>query len=206
MSLSARILLFLLIVVLIGGSSLWLIGGKKIEHSTSLVIDAQPQQVFPYLIESDRLIQWVSGLESVEDLEMAETGDPAIITERIMDDGSGKQVQFDDEVIRHEPDELLSVQSSNSSKIITAIYQLESTEEEKTQLNYRIKISHTSLGRFLAPFQKPNIQQRMEDDLRRLKDLVVNSPSAQTNTAEEMGPPSASSNEENEDRQLESVN
>ena len=152
MSLFARILLFVVIVAAIACSSIWLIGGKKNDFSTSLVINAQPQQIFPYLTESDRLKQWISGLVRVEDLAMAEKNQPAVITERIVDDGQGNSIVFKDKVIRQVQDELFSVQSTSSEKVITAIYQLEPTDDQKTQLTCRFKEVNTSLGRFLAPF------------------------------------------------------
>jgi uncharacterized protein YndB with AHSA1/START domain len=178
MSLSAKILLFVIIIAVIGASSLWLLGGKKGEYSTSLIIDASPPQVFPYLTDADLLKQWLKGLAEVENLVENEEGAQALLTKRLMDFGDGRQVWFQDEVIRHETDELISIQSSSSNKVITAIFQLQSTPDDKTELKYRLKISNQSVGRFLAAFEKDDYQKRIENDARKLKELIESTPSS----------------------------
>jgi uncharacterized protein YndB with AHSA1/START domain len=188
MSLSAKLLLFCVIVAAIGASSLWLIGGKKGEYSTSLVINASPQQVFPYLTDAERLKQWLEGLAEVENLVETEDGAQSQPTRRLMDFGDGKQVWFQDEVIRHESDAMISVQSSSSNKVITAIYQLQPTPDDKTELKYRLKTTNKSLGRLWAAFEKTDYQKRIENDARKLKELIESTANAvQENASTQSG-------------------
>lgn len=175
MSLPAKLLITLLIVAGVAASSLWIIGGKKNEYSTSLVIDAQPQQVFPYLTQPDLLKSWIDGLAEVSELVKPpeeKLPSPAVTTPRVFRSANGKQIRFQDEIIRFDPDKLVSVQSRNGSHVITSIYQLELKEDNKTSLTYRVKTANRGVGRFLAPLNSTNIQEQMENDARSLKELV----------------------------------
>lgn len=175
MSLPAKLLIFLLIVAGVAATSLWIIGGKKNEYSTSLLINAQPQQVFPYLTQPEHLKSWIDGLTEVSELvkppeEKLPT--PAVTTLRVFQNENGKQVRFQDEIIRFDPNKLVSVQSRNRSHVVTSIYQLELKDDNKTSLTYRVKKANRGIGRFFAPLNQANIQEQMENDARRLKELV----------------------------------
>ena len=175
MSLPAKIVVFLLIVVGIGASSLWILGGKKNEYSTSLVIDAQPQQVFPYLTQPDHMKTWIEGLDEVSELVKPpekELPAPPVTTARIVRTADGKQVRYQDQIIRFDPGKLVSVQSKNRSQVVTSIYQLEAKEDDKTALTYKVKTKNRGVGRILAPLSTADIQLQMEQDARRLKELV----------------------------------
>ena len=175
MSLPTRLLIIFVIVAGIAASSLWIIGGKKNEYSTSLVIDAQPQQVFPYLTQPDHMKSWIEGLTEVSELVKPPEKDlpaPPVTTARVMRTEGGKQIRYQDEIIRFDPHKLVSVQSRNPSQVVTAIYQLEAKEDDKTSLTYKVKTKNRGIGRLLAPLNTPDIQLQMEQDARRLKELV----------------------------------
>ena len=72
------------------------------------------------------------------------------------------------------------MQSRNRSQVITSIYQLELKEDNKTSLTYRVKTANRGVGRFLAPLNSSNIQVRMENDVRRLKELVEKNQTSDT--------------------------
>lgn len=172
MKTSTRFFLFLSIFVIVVVSGIWIWGGKKHEYVAKLLIDRQPQQVFSYLTQPDSLMQWVSGLKSVEELSPAKgAASRAEKTQRVVKETSGNQTHFQDQVIRFEQDELLTVQSTNGTEIITSIFQLEPTAG-KTQLTYRVKIEYVGFGRLLAPFQKHELESKIETEAIKLKKLV----------------------------------
>ncbi len=176
MSLPGKLLLLLVIGALVSGAGLWITGGKKGEYSTSLVIDAHPSQVFPYLTDSERIQSWMSDLEQIEKLIPPQDADglpvPSTITSRVVVNENGKKTIYRDEVIRFTKDTMFSVQSSNDAEVITFIFILEPHNELKTKLDYRIKKSNIGMGRIFAPLQKSDWQARIEDEVRRLKKLI----------------------------------
>jgi uncharacterized protein YndB with AHSA1/START domain len=173
MNTSTRITLFSLIVLGIVAGGLWIMGGKKNEFSTSLLIDAQPQQVFPYLTQPEQIKQWFAGLESVEAYVPSKPDIPTRITTttRVITSVGGGQTTYQDQVIRFEADSLLSIQSRNANEIITWIYELE-PDKGKTRLNYRVKTENRGIGRFMAPLQKTDLEPKIESDARSLKELI----------------------------------
>jgi hypothetical protein len=182
-----RFLLFLLLLAMIAAAALWIIGGKKDEYSISLVIDAHPNQVFPYLTQPDLLKQWASGLVQVEELRpLADGSNRTIKTTRIVVDQSGKRTAFEDEVLRHSENEAVTVQSSNAAQVITAIYQLDLKDNRKTVLTHRVKVSNVGIGRLLGPLQRDDVKSQMENEARQLKELVeTNEPQWEPSTADE---------------------
>jgi hypothetical protein len=67
-----KYVLYLLIAAGVAGSGLWMIGGKKKEYSTDLLIEAPPKVVFDYLTKPELMKQWNDSLISTEQL----TGSP----------------------------------------------------------------------------------------------------------------------------------
>lgn len=157
----------------IGVAGLWLAGGKKSEYSAAIQIDSEPQRVFLFLVEPDKLKSWVNGLTHVERLELVkdENGRPRrSITARVIST-NGQEKRFDDEVIRYEQDKSVTVQSSNTNQVITSIFQLEPRGNE-TYLKYRVTVVYRGIGRFFAPLRDESMQGQMDQDIGALKNLV----------------------------------
>jgi uncharacterized membrane protein len=175
MSLPGKLLLFAVLALLVSGAGLWISGGKKGEYSTSLVVDAHPSQVFPYLTDSERIKQWMNELTQIEELIPPQDDEglpvPTKITSRVMVE-NGKNVVYQDEVIRFSKDKMISIQSSNDAKVITFIFLIEPHKKLKTKVDYRIKESNIGTGRIFAPLRKSTWQAKIEDDLQRLKELI----------------------------------
>ena len=174
MSNASKFIMWFLIIAGVTTSGLWIAGGKNNEYSTALEIDDAPDMVFSFLTEPKKLKTWVTGLLEVGQFEpnKGNSGDPSsyIKTPRVvMEDG--KEVRFEDEVIRFEQDKAISIRSSNSSIVLTSIFQLE-PQEDKTQLNYRVTAVNCGIGRLLAPMQKSSIQTQIESDIRKLKSVI----------------------------------
>lgn len=174
MSRLTRFLLFLVVTTLVATAGLWILGGKKTDFSTSISIAAHPSQIFPYLTQPEQLKQWMTGLEQVDEILPIPKGEyaPVADTHRTLVDPSGRLSQFRDTVIRFTPDELISVQSTNSLIVLTSIFQLEIKAPRQTSITYQVKSMPVGLGRLLAPLRTSDLQKQIVDDVRRLKELV----------------------------------
>ena len=171
-----------LIIVSIVAGALWIIGGKRTEYSTGLQIDSPTEKVFVHLTDPVHLKGWVEGFVEVGNLEPAEDNESSSRTKKTprVISVNGKEVRYDDEVLRFEKNESISIQSSNSTITVTSIFQLEPKGSE-TFLNYRVKKLNTGVGRFLAPIFGDKTQEKIEREIRKLKEQVE-STTVQTGT------------------------
>lgn len=160
----------------LGVAAVWILGGKQREYSTGLEIKAAPESVFYLLTNPDAQKKWSSGLEVVGQYTSAENSSvgETVKTARVVKDAAGNQTTFEDQVIRFEQNKSLSVQSVNSSGVMTSIYQLEA-KDGQTYLTYRVKQDHTGLGRFWAPLVEDNTQLKIDGDIRKLKEIAETS-------------------------------
>jgi carbon monoxide dehydrogenase subunit G len=173
MSPLSRFLLFLTIALAVIIAGLWISGGKKDEYSAKIEIKAQPSQIFPYLVKPDKLKAWMTGLEEIDEPippQEGYTNPPELI--RTIIDPKGKRVRYTDTVIRFTSNEILTIQSTAAGTVHTTIFQLERIDKERTQFSYFVKVSYNSLARLMAPLQSSSLQDRINSDVRKLKELV----------------------------------
>ncbi len=179
-----RILSALAILLLIGAAAMWIIGGKKSENQTSLEFDATPDQIWPFLTEPDGVGQWFSGLVSIDPIT-APPEDPTVApappVRRVIQDAEGNQIEYEDQVLRFTPSQMLSLQSRSAGDTITRVYQLEAMVENRTNVTLRVVKSASGLGRFLAPLSKDVSLKQIEVDIRNLKQVVESSTSSTSN-------------------------
>ncbi|MDG1872820.1 MAG: SRPBCC domain-containing protein [Mariniblastus sp.] len=177
MSSAGKIGFWMLLIGVVLASSLWILGGKRHEHSTGLEISASPSSVFEFLIDSENQKKWNTGLTEVGQfgpLQKDGSRTRVVKTPRVVTLEGGKQVKYEDQVIRFEPNQTLTVQSANQQAVITTIFQLES-RGQKTFLTFRVKSKSRGLGRFLAPLTTVETQSRIDNDIKKLKELVESS-------------------------------
>jgi uncharacterized protein YndB with AHSA1/START domain len=177
MTASSKILLWILLITTIVGAGLWLAGGKKQECSAEIEIVAPPNIVFEFLVEPRKLKSWMTNITEVAKLvpaEKTEFGPTRVVTTRIVN-LDGKQTTYEDEVIRFQENEFLSVQSIDANHVITSIFSLQpESEGTTTRLSYRITVAHQGLGRLLAPIRSNSqfSQRQLNADIRVLKEKV----------------------------------
>jgi carbon monoxide dehydrogenase subunit G len=173
MSPISRILLFVVIALIVTVAGLWISGGKKEEYSAKITINAKPSQVFPYLIDPEKLKSWMIGLEQVDKpIPPADdySSPPELL--RTLVDPDGKRTQYRDVVIRYTQDDILTIRSSAAGTVLTSIFQLEPVNSQTTELDYKIKVSHGSLARLMAPLRSSKLQERLNSDIQKLKELI----------------------------------
>ena len=165
-----KFLLFLVIAVGIATGCLWFLGGKKQEYSTVVSINASPDQVYPYLIEPERVKKWRSELVEIRPLNEGpvELGSKSVSTIQF----NGRFRDFKDEVIRFQENQVFTVRSRAPNTILSSIFKLEN-ESGKTGLSYQIKLTTRGFDRLFVPFQNTELrQQEMVRDALALKKIV----------------------------------
>ena len=177
MSRPVKFLLTLLLLLAIAAGGIWIIGSKKGRYPTTLLINATPAQIFPYICDYDLIKQWKSNIVEIQsdssgDLEVGDTA--AVIV-----DQNGRQIKFATEVLRYMKNEYVSVQARNSTQIHTSVFKLEKKDDGTTILTYRVRTQNQGLGKLIGPFSRHDLGQQVIDDARRLKQLVESQADAQ---------------------------
>lgn len=170
---SAKLVVSVLVITAVSAVGLWLVGGKKQEYSAAIEIDASPDVVFNYLTDPEKQKSWIKGLSEVARHQSNTDEDGAsrrITTTRVIS-VDGQETRFEDQVLRFDLDRSLTVRSSNSDQIVTAIFQLE-PRDEQTSMMYRLNRVSCGINRFLAPLSNDTTQSRIDDEIRKLKQLV----------------------------------
>lgn len=170
-----RLFSALLVLLLIAVAALWIIGGKKKENQTSLEFDASPEQIWPYLIEPDGINQWFSDLVSIDPITEPSTNPnaaPAPPVRRTLQAADGSQKEYEDQILRFIPQQILSLKSRCAGETITWIYQLDAMVENRTVVTLRAVQSASGIDRFLAPLNEDGRLNQIEVDIRNLKRVV----------------------------------
>jgi uncharacterized protein YndB with AHSA1/START domain len=161
------------VVVLIAAAALYILGSERGRHTTSLVIDAPPATVFTYLTESEQLKKWVDGLVEIEPL--GDLTNEVGARSRVTSKSNDRMVEAEEKIIRYQQDELYSVQSTNEFRVQTSRFELE-PKDNQTKLTYRVVVANRGLGKILGVFAQTPIQEQIESDARRLKELIEGHP------------------------------
>jgi len=170
-----RLFSTLLVLLLIAAAALWIMGGKKKENQTSLEFDATPDQIWPYLTEPNGIGQWFSGLVSIDPI-VAPPEDPNAAprppVRRLLQALDGTQTQYEDEILRFVPQQILALKSRSAGDTLTWVYQLDPMVEGRTNVTLRVVKSASGIERFMAPLSDDTSLMQVEVDIRKLKEVV----------------------------------
>ena len=164
-------LLVLCVIVLL------FLGGFRGESRlvASIDIARPPGTVFTWVSQPEKLKSWVGWMIDVRELTPAPTGVGAKQV-WVMEDRNNNNQRMDiaTEITRHEPDRLLEARVSAAEGFTGEVrYELESADNKQTRLTYtaNYKFDHW-LAKLLEPVISRSAQQKLEDDLQRLKQQV----------------------------------
>jgi uncharacterized protein YndB with AHSA1/START domain len=155
-------------------ATLLVLGGGRGEgnHETSVEIARPAPVVFTWITEPDRVKSWVGWLIDIKSLTPGKTGVGAreiwVMEDR---NNNNQRMDIEAEVTRLQQDRLLEARLNVPNGFTgTVTYELQPLDANRTRLVYRgtFKYEHW-LARLLEPVISRSAQQKLEEDLERLK-------------------------------------
>jgi uncharacterized protein YndB with AHSA1/START domain len=135
----------------------------------SVTIPRPPEEVFPWLLEPDRVPQWMSNLERYE--PEGAVGPGSRIRQRL--EVSGQTVDVTMEVVRYEPPREAQTRFSTNGVDIEATYQL-APDGTGTRLTQSLEAKARSLSaRLIVPVVQPRLERKLIADLESLQTLLA---------------------------------
>ncbi len=156
-------------------SLLYVVGGRTGVYRADVEIDAPPETVFTYLIDSELLLQWMDGVTEIKPLTEGEHGVGA--RSRVTIHEGDAAFVMEDEVLRTQPGELLQVRLTSSAFDILSTYNLHS-HGDTTHLSQELRADYKGFVRLFAPFAAGEVSRKMDEDFERLKRLIESRPGA----------------------------
>jgi uncharacterized protein YndB with AHSA1/START domain len=134
----------------------------------SVAIPRPPEDVFPWLLEGDRVPQWTSHLERYE--PEGAVGPGSTIRQRL--EVSGQTFDVAMEVVRYDPPRAAQTRFSTNGVDIEAHYTL-APDGAGTRLTQSLEAKARSLSaRLIVPVVQPRLERKLIADLERLRTLL----------------------------------
>ncbi len=141
----------------------------------TVVVDRPPSEVWPWIVEADRLLEWVGWLVEVEVLTPGVEGVGSRVRWVMIDPTlNNRRVEIEGEVMEWEPGRL-STMSLDSPGMFTGEgrYELVEVEGGRTRVEYESRFRMGApVGRLLEPVVTPQAARKAADDLARLKERI----------------------------------
>jgi uncharacterized protein YndB with AHSA1/START domain len=135
--------------------------------SHTVEIPRPPADVFPWLLEEDRVPRWTGHLERYERLGDGPLGRGARLRQ-VLDVG-GRRIDVELEVTRYEPPHGAETRFSTNGIDVVNGYALEPAGAA-TRLTQTIDAKPRSLSaRVLVPIVQPRLERKLTEDLERLR-------------------------------------
>jgi carbon monoxide dehydrogenase subunit G len=135
--------------------------------SHTVEVSRPPAEVFPWLLDEDKVPVWTSHLRSYE-----HRGDGALRAGsrvRQVLDVAGRTFDLELEITRYEPPTGAETRFSAQGIDVTSVYRLEPTGAG-TRVTQTLEAKPTSLtARMLVPVVQPRLEQKLTEDLERLR-------------------------------------
>jgi len=143
---------------------------------STVVIAKPPAEVFAWLLEADKVGRWTSGLEVYEPLTPGPLGVGSKIREELL--VSGQRLRFEMEITTLEPPRAAELRFEGSGFRAVNRYGI-SAEGDGARVTWAIEGETTSFtARMLAPMVQSRLQEKLEGDLARLREVLVSSGAA----------------------------
>jgi carbon monoxide dehydrogenase subunit G len=135
----------------------------------SVTLSQSPAEVFPWLLEADRVPQWAGG---VQDYSVSgPLGPGARVRQRLA--VSGQNVDVDMEIVRYDPPWEAETRFSTNGIDVVNVYTL-AAEGPGTRLSQSLDAKARGLtARLLLPAVQPRLERKLSEDLDRLAALLA---------------------------------
>ena len=138
------------------------------EHSVEIALAAD--ELWPWLVEPERLKRWVGGLRQFVPMDEGEPRAGARSTQTIL--VGGREWKLLSEIVRYEPPRRFEVRSEHASFNVTQAYSLDAAGDG-TRLSCRVETRFRGVfGRMMGAAAGAQGQRKLADDLARLKELA----------------------------------
>ena len=138
--------------------------------SHTVEVARPPAEVFPWLLDADKVPRWTGHLETYERVD-----DGALRTGsklRQILDVSGRRIDVQLEVTGYDPPNAAETRFESNGVAVTSHYRLE-PNGAGTRLTQAIEAKPTSLsGRMIVPIVQPRLEEKLTQDLDRLKETL----------------------------------
>ena len=135
--------------------------------SHSVEIPRQPAEVFPWLLEEDKVPRWTGHLERYERVDGGPLGRGSRVRQVL--DVSGRTIDVTLEVTGYEPPTGAQTRFSTNGIQVVNSYALESAGGG-TRLTQSVEAKPSGLtARMLVPVVQPRLEQKLTEDLERLR-------------------------------------
>jgi carbon monoxide dehydrogenase subunit G len=135
--------------------------------SHSVEIPRPPAEVFPWLLEEDKVPRWTGHLERYERLDGGPLGQGSKVRQVL--DVSGRTIDVTLEVTGYQPPSGAHTRFSTNGIDVVSSYALEAAGAG-TRLTQSIEAKPSGLSaRMLVPVIQPRLEKKLTEDLERLR-------------------------------------
>ena len=169
MSNITKLIILTIIGLILAGISIYLIGGKRQDYDAEVTIKAPVGQIFPYAVKPELKQLWMKGLDdqALTEGDAIEEG-VFLKSTRVL---GGVSEQFDDEVIRFQENEIISIKSRNKRLSSTTMLKFKEIGNG-TKVTFKRVVKFNGIDRFKTVFADAPFQQELEKDLDELAKLI----------------------------------
>jgi carbon monoxide dehydrogenase subunit G len=140
----------------------------RFEHTVEIA--RAPSEVFPWLLDADKVPRWTSFLESYERVGDGPLAPGARFRQTL--DIKGRRITVDLEITRVEPPRAAESRFSEHGFDVVTTYTL-AEAPAGTRLTQTVDAGFGSFSaRLLAPVVEPYLREKLERDLATLRDLL----------------------------------
>ena len=137
--------------------------------SHSVSVPKPPGEVFPWLLEEDKVPRWTGNLESYSQNGTLGRG----ATVRQVLEISGRRIDVELEITGYDPPHGAETRFSTNGIEVVNAYALEATAAG-TRLTQSVDAKPSGLtARMLVPVIQPRLEQKLTEDLERLRELCA---------------------------------
>jgi uncharacterized protein YndB with AHSA1/START domain len=172
-SASARFFILLLtgLAVVLGG--LWIVGGRRLESSAEILINAPPAHVFSWLVDPDRRVQWVTGLSSAS--VAGQQPDGTVESYQSVFRKGTRDEAVEEQVRQLEPGKFFSLTRQSGGVHTVVVYRL-SEREHGTRLRCEwVESAANPFSRLLFAVREVPSAEQIDAELKRLRPLAEKS-------------------------------
>jgi len=135
-----------------------------------VTVPQPPAEVFPWLLDEDKVPRWTGRLEAYEVLGDRTLGPGSRIRQVLT--VSGQKLDIELEIVRYEPPGFAESRFSTNGLDVVTTYTLREAGGG-TELTQSLEGKASSFkARMLVPIVQPKLEGKLTDDLERLRELL----------------------------------